>query len=103
MRYTVPNPHRDREVRSALALLRGISDGPSYSPDQQTAVSEELCLPAVLLQVTLLIDQISKSILSMDLELHKFKVNQGYYDFETVSKLEGKTRARSLAPQLRQG
>lgn len=77
MRYTVPNPHRDREVRSALALLRGISDGPSYSPDQQTAVSEELCLPAVLLQVTLLIDQISKSILSMDLELHKFKVNQG--------------------------
>lgn len=50
-------------------------------------------LPAVLLQVILLIDQISKSILSMDLELHKFKANQGYYDFETVSKLEGKSRA----------
>lgn len=79
-------------MRSALALLRGSSDGPSYSPDEQTAVSE-LSLPAVLLQVILLIDQISKSILSMDLKLYKFKVNQGYYDFETVSKLEGKTRA----------
>lgn len=50
-------------------------------------------LLAVLLLVILFIDQISKSILSIDLKLYKFEVNQGCYDFQPVSKLKGKIHA----------